>query len=303
MEGVFYDELYRRCPLNKLHFDSSIHYTQLQQHLNAILEHNAYYVKQVLKKLVDDECVADDYDWMYEMYVALLQVACPPATQRDVIRYSFNHGIKVDIFEKPNLISAMSTTGFRTWEAALYMCDYLTLNAQDNFKDANVLELGAGTGLSSLTLIKMNIAKKLYVTDGDSELIGGQLQDNFKKNTADRYNTQFKLQKLLWGQDAIPEDIDIVIAADVTYDDTLFEELCKCLKQCLVDNTRCKYALISATIRNTSTDQKFHDQCHKNGLSLQIITSTETNPESLTRINNQLQRPAVAPIRIYKIFK
>lgn len=94
---------------------------------------------------------------------------------------------------------------------------------------------------------------KMYVTDGDSNLVETQLKRNFELNNEVRENEpDIKLQRLWWGSDRVPEDIDLVVGADVTYDPTILPDLCKCLAECLALD-RCKLCLLSATIRSEST--------------------------------------------------
>ena len=94
---------------------------------------------------------------------------------------------------------------------------------EKNKKKLNVLEIGAGTGIVSLVLLQRyrEFVNKMYVTDGDSDLVETQLKRNFELNDGLRENKpDIKLQKLWWGSDRVPEDIDLVVGADVTYDPT-----------------------------------------------------------------------------------
>ncbi|CCF58579.1 hypothetical protein KAFR_0E04280 [Kazachstania africana CBS 2517] len=303
-----YDRLLQRCPVTKLHDGlKSADSEKLRDRLVTILEVNPYYVKQVIRVIIDNN-YHNDIEWFYEKYVDLLQYSSMDSKKMDIIRYIFNGEVYVDINERPNLISAMSTTGFRTWEAASYLCDYISNVDTESLNGCStVLELGAGTGLCSLTLLKgkfQDDLKKVYVTDGDTELISGQLLSNFKLNEMEHeIGQKVKLQRLLWGEDSIPNDIDCVIGADVTYDDTLFDDLFKCLRQCF-EIESCKMCLIASTIRNVETDRKFLEHCHDSDFKVEIIQSTELDPQSKARVEQTiLNKPLIAPIMIYKIYK
>ena len=293
------DQLYSRCPVNQLQFDEEIPFQTLQEHLLKIKEINEYYIKKVLKRIIDLGLYEDDTDWIYDEYVTLLNVTEQDQYSKiDSIRYFFDSSdsdnkLYVDIYEKPNLISASGTTGFRTWEASLYLCDYILAN-KELFQHKNVLELGCGTGICSILLNKLNIINENYVTDGDSELVSNQLVKNFELNKISLNNSdtnKIMLQRLWWNEDTIPSDIDIVIGADITFDSTLFDSLCQCLLQCLQN---CSMCLISATIRNQDTINSFISKTESLGMNIQEIERTNTLRHKQTLL---------APIVIYKINK
>ncbi|CAI4034526.1 hypothetical protein SMKI_10G3190 [Saccharomyces mikatae IFO 1815] len=335
-EDLFYDRLHQRCPKGYLleELETSepnvvLHLSRFIDEMEQVRHTNAYYCKTIIKTLLDNEqifgnalVIIDDdedgieiSDYLYEKYIELLSTGKPDPTMKEVIRYRFDRNVRIKIEETPNLISAASTTGFRTWEAALYMGDFLINKPlqelaltqeeqEEDKKKLNVLEIGAGTGIVSLVLSQnyRNFVNKMYVTDGDSDLVERQLKKNFELNDAlSEHKPDIRFQRLWWGSDKVPDDIDLVVGADVTYDSTIFPELCKCLAECLAIN-RCKMCLLSATIRSESTDKLFAQECSKLGLEYTIVTSTECDKSSETRmVEALLFNPLIAPIRIYKI--
>lgn len=336
-EDLFYDRLHQRCPgkylLEELETSKSndvLHASRFVCEMELVQKTNAYYCKTIVKMLLDHEWILakaftivndgedeiEIYDYLYEKYIKLLSTGKPDPMMKDVVRYRFDEDVKIKIEETPNLISAASTTGFRTWEAALYMGDFLihkplqelapVQGQDDGKKKLNVLEVGAGTGIVSLVILQKHheFVNKMYVTDGDSNLVETQLKRNFELNNEVRENEpDIKLQRLWWGSDRVPEDIDLVVGADVTYDPTILPDLCKCLAECLALD-RCKLCLLSATIRSESTVQLFSQECNKLGLKCTIVTSTEYDANNEIRAMKALQfKPLIAPIRIYKITK
>lgn len=289
-----FEKLYSRYPVENLIFDENVPFEALQKELIEIKKINPYYAKKVLKKVIDSNLYPGDTDWMYDEYVSLLNEDGQDQYDKiDTIRYFFNtnenNRLSVDIFEKPNLISARSTTGFRTWEASLYLSEYL-LKHQNEFQGKTVLELGCGTGICSLVLSKAQLPKKVYVTDGDSELVSNQLVKNFELNKINR-DQNIIFQRLWWNEDSVPNDIDIVIGADITFDESLFEPLCQCLYECL---NHCSKCLISATIRNEDTVAKFISICEQIGMNVNQLCKTESIESG---------RTLLAPIVIYEIYK
>ncbi|KAJ0178163.1 hypothetical protein K1T71_005986 [Dendrolimus kikuchii] len=118
----------------------------------------------------------------------------------------------------------IALVGLQVWRGAFLLGDWLIhLGLKGELRDTTVLELGAGTGLTSF--VSAIYAKTVICTDID---LGGIL-DLIKLNK--RYNerlikSQFKVMPLdfkntSWDTNLtnVIKDVDIVIAADVIYDD------------------------------------------------------------------------------------
>ena len=79
---------------------------------------------------------------------------------------------QVTLLEAPRLLASSGTTGFRTWEAALYLGAFLfSPNGRQFVAGKNVIELGAGTGFASILCAKHLGAKRVLATDGSQEVI------------------------------------------------------------------------------------------------------------------------------------
>ncbi|QLL32446.1 hypothetical protein HG536_0C06150 [Torulaspora globosa] len=321
IEQAFYDRIHQRTPAGRLvdflrkSQGFQVHMDDFVNELQIVESRNPFYAKTVVKALVDNFDIFDEEDsgvgitvlpandvwlseWLYEKYVALLGVAQPAPTTKDVIQYPIAQDVKVKIEEKPYLISASGTTGFRTWEAALYLAVYLT-SQEFNFiaEKSRVLELGAGTGLVSaaLCLKYPDRLDKVYVTDGDSQLTT-QLARNFQLNEIDTSKVDFR--RLWWNEDAIPDDIDLVVAADVTYDSTVIPDLCQCIRECLSYRT-CKACLVSATVRNEETTAAFENCLASLGLDCRVVSDIQSGDDSV--LDSLMSRPLLSAIRIYQI--
>ncbi|EDO18805.1 hypothetical protein Kpol_1028p81 [Vanderwaltozyma polyspora DSM 70294] len=329
-EDLIYDLLRQRYPFYQLINFFKTHYNQetpLVLHaerfiteLHEISSTNPYYIKNIIKVLTDNIDLLDDSsegiikviteddidisEWLYEKYIGLLNLGQPDPTNTDVIQYRFNDSIKIKLEETPYVVSAAGTTGFRTWEAALFMTSFFVETGYlDTMSKKNILELGAGTGLVSIGLCKQyeDSIDKIYVTDGDSQLVEGQLLKNFNENELS-HNDRVILQKLWWNVDDVPLDLDLIVAADVTYDSSVVPDLCEtisnCFKRSSNDSAVC---LLSATVRNEDTLDLFEKKCLELGLDCSIITTTNEDDQG-NRLEQQLTfKPLIAPIRIYKI--
>lgn len=81
--------------------------------------------------------------------------------------------------ENRNKIS-QGTTGLNVWESAMAISEWAIQN-KHLFLNKHVLELGAGTGLSSLIISKCCSPKSIHITDGNEKVIEN-LKENVSKN-------------------------------------------------------------------------------------------------------------------------
>lgn len=89
--------------------------------------------------------------------------------------------------ENRNKISS-GTTGLNVWESALAISEWALQN-EEIFRNKNILELGAGTGLSSLIIGKCCSPKSIHITDGNGKVIENLLENvgrNFDKSNNGR---------------------------------------------------------------------------------------------------------------------
>lgn len=136
--------------------------------------------------------------------------------------------------------TVLQLVGLQVWRGALLLADYL-FHIRHELQDKQILELGAGVGLTSIAAAIY--AKKVICTDVD---IGGILEltrANVKRNgqilkgDLDVMELDFKKPFSSKLTKAITET-DIVIAADVIYDDDLTDCLINVLGTILVKNPK-----------------------------------------------------------------
>ncbi|CCH59441.1 hypothetical protein TBLA_0B06150 [Henningerozyma blattae CBS 6284] len=314
MSDEFYYQLHHRCDLNLLELDNelleNLKFPQINDEFGIIYRRNPYYYKKVIKILIDQMEKCDTIDeeigeWLYEEYVKLIsedtkvKQALNP-TFKDIVRYEFgNERLKIEMEETPNVISGNGTTGLRTWEAALYMILYLL----EHPVRGNVVEIGAGTGMVSIGIMKMqgqNISSVL-VTDGDEYVANKQLPKNFQLNGIVD-DTRVKFQKIRWNEDHLVNgdgpNVDYLVGADVTYDVSVLDDLVCCIEEIMAEGVR--ECLISATRRNPETLLEFERLLVANGLQWEVVSdSTMDCPELQALLN----RPMIGPILIYSITK
>lgn len=127
----------------------------------------------------------------------------------------------VTLLERRNLISGSSTTGFRTWEAALHLGSYL-LSKPALIAGKNVFELGAGTGFVSILCAKHLAAKHVTTTDGDEGVVEALTENLFLNGLDDEKKVNASALRWGWGlKGSWVEDefetwpYDVVIGADI----------------------------------------------------------------------------------------
>lgn len=145
------------------------------------------------------------------------------------------------------MATPLEDVGKQVWRGALFLADFI-LSKPVMFRGATVLELGAGTGLTSI--IMATIAKKVYCTD-----VGEDLLSMCKRNVAlnrhmiEHSGGEVKVRHLDWLQHDLCTDADVelswteeevadmynntrfIVAADVCYDDDLTDGLFRTLYQ------------------------------------------------------------------------
>eukprot|EP01082_Thalassiosira_pseudonana_P003396 g3199.t1 g3199 contig12:1615319-1616568(+) len=145
------------------------------------------------------------------------QQTCMNLDERSFLLKSTGDSIIVE--QGTNAAGGMAgRTGVAVWNSAIVLVrllDELNKANASIFKDKAVLELGCGTGLTSIAMAKMG-AQTVYATDANPEVL------SLAKRNIERNNAGEKVEAvpLQWGlMDATEYDsaADIVIGSDLTY--------------------------------------------------------------------------------------
>lgn len=195
---------------------------------------------------------------------------------------------QLTLLEAPSLLASSGTTGFRTWEAALFLGAYLSSPKGNHFVTGrNVLELGAGTGFLSIFCAKHLCAQRVLATDGSQEVIS-DIKSNIHLNELEG-SELIQTAILQWGHTLIggvadcredKRSYDLVLGADVTYDLKSIPPLIATMRDLfeLSDIS----ILISATVRNEQTLDVFTMACEKNGFTLEQLDVPMPEKENQT---------------------
>lgn len=274
--------------------DETVNYSNLQKY-----PLDTTYVIRFLRYMID-ELESQNLDVHDDLYTTLCSYQ---SKSNNNAEYSYKHfRIPVNdrteavvLKENRNKIS-QGTTGLNVWESALAISEWAIQN-KDIFHNKNILELGAGTGLSSLIISKCCSPKSIHITDGNEKVIENLLENvanNFEKLTNNRYihrctetiignwssmsfnvrkkNTRFYLTnsplfsdvlRLDWSEtskEVIEQnlrEIDFIIAADVIYDNSLFDSLLTTVKLLFDHCVNCDKLLLANAVRSPDTEQEF----------------------------------------------
>ncbi|EDV92100.1 protein-lysine N-methyltransferase EEF2KMT [Drosophila grimshawi] len=227
------------------------------------------FVKRLMHVLKDHEELHDD---IYDSLCGQLAKATINESAGDSSpAYAYKHYVlqpheQITLRESNSFVSE-GTTGLCTWEAALALADYL-LEHRNLLQDKNVLELGAGAGLLGILLKQKSLqlpVQQVLITDG-SEACVQLMRDNIAFNFPEsddvgkpqcaqlRWN---QISEFPWTEYPSP---DLLLAADVIYDDTQFSALLKALDYIYeLRGNRCEM-LLASTVRNVDTLHNFMQQ-------------------------------------------
>lgn len=225
------------------------------------------YQLNFLKKLISilEENCLEVHDVVYETFCRLQQNLPSDCT----VKFAFKHyildsGIHLSLRESKSFV-AEGTTGLCSWQASLALADFLIEN-RNLVKHKNVIELGAGTGLCGLTVLKMCQPGHLLLTDGNSSCVDLMI-DGFKRNFPEALatNQKYKINNhmvefLLVPWENIEDNAEIhflkpeiIIAADVVYDDSCFKDLSSAIDYLFKLKENRAEMYLAVTVRNVVT--------------------------------------------------
>ncbi|XP_043465601.1 methyltransferase-like protein 22 isoform X2 [Leptopilina heterotoma] len=152
--------------------------------------------------------------------------------KNEKVEYDEDGDLIVDRVQKGTLLiehhisTDLHLVGLQLWRGAFLLADYILSNS-NQFENKIIMELGSGVGFTSI--IASIIAKKIICTDINEGEILKLIAKNFKNNKKYvRSKVDIKEMNFLdlnWSQQLCEDSktVEIILAADVIYDDTITE--------------------------------------------------------------------------------
>ncbi|XP_031352406.1 protein-lysine N-methyltransferase EEF2KMT isoform X2 [Photinus pyralis] len=169
--------------------------------------------------------------------------------------YFLENGKIISLKENSSFISE-GTTGLCSWQASLALSEWC-LGNEEFLKGQAVVELGSGVGLTGLT-VALCQAKQVFLTDGHPSVLK-VLEDNVRLNSGlIPTDTDVQVLSLPWENIDTNRNlpsVDILLAADVVYDSSVFPCLLNAILHFFKFGT--KTLVIACTERNPTTLKQF----------------------------------------------
>ncbi|XP_073348946.1 methyltransferase-like protein 22 [Pagrus major] len=188
-----------------------------------------------------------------------------------------DEGDEVVLRIEHTMATPLEDVGKQVWRGACLLADFI-LSDPGPFRGATVLELGAGTGLTSITMA--TAAKTVYCTDVGEDLLSMCRRNvALNKHVTEASGGQVKVRHLDWLQQDLRTDAEVdfswteaevadlydntsvIIAADVCYDDELTDGLFRTLQRLCSHFSRTCTVLISLERRMNFTLRHMDVSC------------------------------------------
>uniref|UniRef100_A0A183CME4 FAM86 domain-containing protein n=1 Tax=Globodera pallida TaxID=36090 RepID=A0A183CME4_GLOPA len=167
---------------------------------------------------------------------------------------------------------SQGTTGLSCWQASSVLANFLFHPSHCGTFSAvsHVLELGAGCGLAGISFAASNAMAKVTLTDAHPSVLC-QLRGNVALNfdCAKSKTAAVSVEYLDWTdyeRNSLPQDVDLIIASDVVFDQSLFRPFAALLRHLLHGESA--VGLICCAIRDKSTVELFLGEIEKHGILL-----------------------------------
>ncbi|XP_045612495.1 methyltransferase-like protein 22 isoform X3 [Procambarus clarkii] len=140
--------------------------------------------------------------------------------------------------EKHQSATTLDLVGEQVWRGALFMADFI-LNNPDIFRDAHILEVASGVGLTSI--VAAMLAKQVIISDIDRGDILELIDRNIKRNT-DLLKASVEVKEIDFFNHAtideimdVKKSVSILLAADVVYHDQLTDAFFRTILRLMSD--------------------------------------------------------------------
>ena len=161
----------------------------------------------------------------------------------------------------------LDSTGMTLWRASGILCRYLIAHREELLSNHIVLELGAGLGECGILAYKLELARRVIMSDGDTDVL-----EQMRKNVD--YNLQIPggstmvlpCRQVIWQKNVEDfrqrwcvreqniDGFDIIMGADIIYTETAIEPLFDTVTSLLSKNNPKAKFLLAYARRNVKVD-------------------------------------------------
>ncbi|CAG7834847.1 unnamed protein product [Allacma fusca] len=151
----------------------------------------------------------------------------------------------------------LEAVGLQIWRGAFLLADHIIANVSTIYKGKAVVELGAGTGLTSI--VAAMFAKRVIATDLDEFSVLDLIKSNLKHNEK-FVQSEFRIQPLDFTNTSWSPELeefisqaDVILAADVVYHERITQAFVTTLKKILSCGNKSKDIFIAMEKRYAFT--------------------------------------------------
>lgn len=268
------------------------------------------FIKHIIQSLEREGC-EEIHDLIYEQLAVKLKEEKPDFSYKNFLLHEDDCNAMT--IRESNSFIRDGTTGLKLWPASMALAEFIVQN-ESLFHGKSILELGSGaTGFVGMVLIKTCRPKKVYLSDCHESVIETLIENvslNLSKHKAESLENSLLVRhrlKVLDGpelgvlnlpwenvdkhEDELKSEVkpDVLLAADVVYDDSLFGDLIKCITKLFHLASPSLVFYLSQTVRNEETFSKFSNLLCQNNLeaSDEKLNNAKTfnwDPKSVTKI-------------------
>lgn len=252
-------------------------------------EYQILFLKHIISEL-EANGTEEIHDLIYEQLAMKLKEERPD--------FSFKHfqiqpNTEAITVKESNSFIRDGTTGLKLWPAALALAEFILQNPE-NFNEKSILELGSGAqGFVGLTTLRACKPTKVFLSDCHETVLEHLIENmnlNLKQDNVEADSLvksllvreklkagdgpEVGILNLPWEEvEAVENELrdliipDTLLAADVVYDDSIFEALFQCINSCFKLAGPSLKFFLSQTVRNLETFEKFCNLLHQNELS------------------------------------
>lgn len=245
------------------------------------------FIKYIIQSLEREGC-EEVHDCVYEQLAVKLKEEKSDFSYKNfLLQEDDSYALTI---KESNSFIRDGTTGLKLWPASMALAEFILQN-ESLFNGKSILELGSGaTGFVGMVLVKSCRPERVFLSDCHDSVIETLIENvslNLVKLNAKPLGKSLLVRHRLkvpdgpelgvlnlpWEhvdkhEEELKQDLkpDVLLAADVVYDDTIFGDLIKCITTMFHLASPSLVLYLSQTVRKEETFNKFSELLSQNNL-------------------------------------